>query len=411
MSDTIPLPPQSLAQGMATDAIAPVTPGASHPVYLDHNATTPVDPTVLAAMLPYFSQHFGNPSSVEHTHGNQAQAAVERAREETARTIGARTAEVIFTGSCTEANNIAILGVARAQPSVRHFVTTEVEHPSVLEVFRALEREGHRVTYVGVGEDGTVDPDVIEAEITAETVLVSVMAANNEVGTLQPIREIGERCEAHGVLFHSDLAQALAYEDIDVTRDHVHLASISGHKAYGPKGVGALYVRSRGPRVRLTPIIYGGGQERGLRSGTVNVPLVVGLGTAMQVARANRARDAERLRAVCNDLLRELESVGGVWLNGPRDQRLPNSLSLSIEGVEPLALIRLLRSEASFSASSACATHEMQTSHVLLAMFGDSWRARQAFRLAPGRFTTDAELERARSALKAGILRLRGNTE
>jgi cysteine desulfurase len=381
---------------------------AGAPVYLDHNATTPLDPAVLRAMLPFFTEHFGNPASVEHAHGNVAQSAVERAREETARAIGARAAEVIFTGGCTEANNLAILGVARLQSGPRHFITTQIEHPSVLEVFHALEREGHSVTFLGVGEDGRVDPDSVEAAFTEETLLVSVMAANNEVGTLQPIREIGQRCEARGVLFHSDLAQALAYVDVDVIRDHVHLASVSGHKAYGPKGVGALYVRSRGPRVRLAQILFGGGQERGLRSGTVNVPLVVGLGAALAIAQRRHGADSARLRDASQRLYARIERLGGVWLNGHPQERLPNNLSLSVEGVEPLALIRLLRADASFSASSACATHEVRTSHVLLAMFGDTWRARQAFRLAPGRFTTETELEGAGAALVAGIERLRG---
>lgn len=384
-------------------------PGGPGPaaVYLDHNATTPLDPAVWEAMVPYFTTHFGNPSSVEHAHGNEASAAVEHAREQVARAIGARPTEVVFTGSCTEANNLAILGVARAQEGWRHFVTTQVEHPSVLETFRALEREGHRVTYLGVDEYGRVDPDAVAGALADDTVLVSVMAANNEVGTLQPIREIGVICEAVGVLFHSDLAQALAYVPVDVAKAHVHLASVSGHKAYGPKGVGALYLRSRGPRVRIAPVLFGGGQERGLRSGTVNVPLVVGLGEALARAVNQRGIDAERLRASCGALYQRLANAGGVWLNGHPDERLPNSLSLSAEGVEPLALIRMLRGTVSFSASSACATHEVRTSHVLLAMFGDSWRARQAFRLAPGRFTTEDELDLAAERLAEGIARLR----
>lgn len=379
------------------------------PVYFDHNATTPVDPGVLAAMLPYFTEHFGNPASFEHAHGNAAQAAVEKAREQVAHAMGARPAEIVFTGSCTEANNLAILGVARQQPGGRHFITTQVEHPSVLETFRALEREGHSVTFLGVDSDGRVDPETVESALTDRTVLVSVMAANNEVGTLQPIREIGRRCEERGVLLHSDLAQVLAYQDVNVVNDHVHLASISGHKAYGPKGVGALYVRSRTPRVRLAPIFFGGGQERGIRPGTVNVPLVVGLGAALAVAARMRASDSNALRNGCRSLLARLEGLGGVSLNGHPEERLSNNLSISVEGVEPLALIRLLRHEVSFSASSACATGEVRTSHVLMAMFGDTWRARQAFRLAPGRFTSASDWERAGAALEGGIQRLRGH--
>lgn len=378
------------------------------PVYLDHNATTPVDPAVLEAMLPYFGERFGNPSSVEHAYGSEAATAVERAREQVAHVLGARSDEIIFTGTCTEANNLAILGITRAIPAKRHIVTSQVEHPSVLEVCRALARDGYEVTYLPVDEYGRVDPDDVAAALRDDTALVSVMAANNEVGTLQPIREIGARCEARGVLFHSDLAQAAAYCSIDVQRDHLHAASLSGHKAYAPKGVGALYVRSRKPRAKLAPILFGGGQERGIRSGTVNTPLVVGLGEALILARTRAAEDSARLRAACAQMRDRLsQSVGDVLLNGHPTERLPNNLSLSVKSVEPLALIRLLRGVVSFSASSACATEKVQTSHVLLAMFGDSWRARQAFRLTPGRFTTASDLAVVGDALVDAITRLR----
>ena len=378
------------------------------PVYLDHNATTPVDPLVLDAMLPYFGERFGNPSSVEHVYGSEASAAVDHAREQVAEVIGARPEEIVFTGSCTEANNLAILGVAKAMPAKRHFVTSQIEHPSVLEVCRALERGGYGVTYLPVDEYGRVDPDDVAAALRDDTALVSIMAANNEVGTLQPIREIGTRCEARGVLFHSDFAQAAAYCSVDVERDELHLVSLSGHKAYGPKGVGALYVRSRKPRARLAPIFFGGGQERGIRSGTINTPLVVGLGEALVLARSSAAEDGERLRAICAQMHEQLsQAVGGVLVNGHPTERLPNNLSLSVEAVEPLALIRLLRRLVSFSASSACATEKVQTSHVLLAMFGDTWRARQAFRLAPGRFTTAQDIAIVVEAIVDAIHRLR----
>jgi cysteine desulfurase len=378
------------------------------PIYLDHNATTPVDPGVLEAMLPYFTEAFGNPSSVDHAYGHEAAGAVEHARAEVARAIGARAEEVVFTGSCTEANNLAIVGLARALGEPGHFVTTAVEHPSVLEAFRAIEREGHSVTYIGVDREGRVDPDEVAAAITDRTRLVSVMAANNEVGALQPLREIGAVCERFGVLFHSDLAQAAAYVSVNVGEVGLHLASISAHKAYGPKGVGALYVRSRRPRPRLVALVHGGGQERGLRSGTVSTPLVVGMGAALEVARGRRERDAARLQEMTERLASRLSgSLEGVWRNGPGEARLPHTLSFSIEGVEPLALMRALRDVVSFSASSACSTREVRTSHVLLAMFGEGWRARQAFRLAPGRFTTDEEVERAAEALAAAAARLR----
>lgn len=371
-------------------------------IYLDHNATTPVDPGVFTVMEPYLKALFGNPSSVEHGHGHAAAIAVDRAREQVAKVIGARPQEIVFTGSCTEANNLAILGVARTQLDKRHLITTRIEHPSVLEPARALEREGWRVTYLDVDEYGRVSPETAAAALTDDTALVSVMAANNEVGTLQPIGAIGALCAARDVLFHSDLAQVMAYGDVDVERDNIHLASLSAHKAYGPKGIGALYVRSRKPRARLAPVMYGGGQERGLRPGTLNTAAIVGMGEAFELARRRVHEDGARLRSLCNQFRDELiAAVPGVLLNGHPKERLPNNLSFSIEGIEPLALIRRLSDRISFSASSACATDKIETSHVLLAMFGDTCRSRGAFRIAPGRFTTDETME---LALKAFVL-------
>jgi cysteine desulfurase len=365
-------------------------------IYLDHNATTPIDPAVIAAMEPYFRQIFGNPSSVEHEHGHLAALAVDSAREQVAVAIGARANEILFTGGCTEANNLAILGVARALPEKRHLITSSIEHPSILEPMRALVCEGWRVTYLPVDELGRVDIETLRSAITDDTALVSVMGANNEVGTLQPIRELGLICAERGILFHTDLAQFMAYGDMDVERDNIHLASLSAHKAYGPKGVGALYVRSRKPRVRLAPILFGGGQERGLRPGTLNTAAIVGMGEALSIAKRSSKLDGTRLRKLCNIFRDQLMAqVSDVLLNGHPTERLPGNLSFSIEGVEPLALIRKLRATVSFSASSACATDKIETSHVLLAMFGNAWRARNAFRIAPGRFTTEKELDGA----------------
>lgn len=365
-------------------------------IYLDHNATTPIDPEVRAVMAPYLEDVFGNPSSVEHEHGHAAAVAVERAREQVAAAIGAKPAEIVFTGSCTEANNLAVLGVARANPDKRHIITTRIEHPSVLEPARVLEREGWRVTYIGVDETGRVSPEAVTAAITSDTALVSVMAANNEVGTLQPIREIGSICTARNVLFHSDLAQICAYGEIDVERDSIHLASLSAQKAYGPKGVGALYLRSRRPKAKVVPLMFGGGQEKNLRPGTLNTAAIVGLGQALVIARRRRKQDSERLRTLCSAFITQLQSaISGVRLNGHPTQRLPNNIAMSIEGVEPLALIRRLRGVASFSASSACATDKVQTSPVLLAMYGDVPRARQGFRVSPGRFTTAEEMQQS----------------
>ena len=376
-------------------------------IYLDHNATTPVDPAVFETMEPYLTSSFGNPSSIEHSHGHAASLAVDRAREQVAETIGALPKEIVFTGSSTEANNLAILGVARALPEKRHLITTVIEHPAVLEPVRALERDGWPVTYIPVDQNGQVSPDAIADAITDQTALVSVMGANNEVGTLQPITAIGALCAARGVLFHSDLAQVVAYAGVDVQRDNIHLASLSAHKAYGPKGVGALYIRSRRPRARIAPVMFGGGQERGLRPGTLNTAGIVGMGKAFQLARSRCAEDAVRLRSLCDNFRdRLLAGVPGALLNGHPIQRLPNNLSFSIEGVEPWALIRALRDQISFSASSACATDKIKTSHVLLAMFGNSPRARGAFRVAPGRFSTAENMITALQAITNEARRL-----
>lgn len=377
-------------------------------IYLDHNATTPIDPGVIDAMEPYLREIFGNPSSVEHEDGHVAARAVSASRSQVADAIGARENEIIFTGSCTEADNLAIFGVARANPEKKHLVTTAIEHPAILEPVRALEREGWRVTYLPVGEDGRVSVTAIADSLCDDTALVSVMAANNEVGSLQPIRKIGALCAARGVIFHTDLAQIAAYGDIDVERDNIHLASLSAHKAYGPKGIGALYVRTRRPRVKLTPLLFGGGQERGLRPGTLNTAGIVGMGAAMAIAKRTAKSEAVRLSGLCNafrDAL--LDRVPGALLNGHPTERLPNNLSFSIPGLEPLALMRCLRDQLSFSASSACATDKIETSHVLLAMFGDTERARGAFRIAPGRFTTEAQMGVAASLIIEECTRLR----
>lgn len=380
----------------------------ARPLYLDHNATTPVDPRVLEAAMPYLQEAFGNPSSIDHQHGHAAASAVETARGQVAAAIGARPAEIIFTSGCTEANNLAILGGARAQDDRRHIVTSVIEHPAVLEPLRALEAEGWRVTYLPVDETGCVSVNDVELALEPDTGLVSIMGANNEVGTIQPIEEIGALCAASGILFHSDLAQLAASGRIDVQRDNIHLASLSGHKVYGPKGVGALYVRSRRPRVRLRPIIFGGGQERGLRPGTLNTPGIVGLGAALQIASREGEGEGERLRTMCSVFRARIDAgLVGVWWNGT-DYRIPNNLSLTIPGVEPFALMRRLGDRISFSAASACATGKVETSHVLTAMFGDTPRARGAFRIAPGRFTTEDAMIQAADWIIAEAGRLRG---
>jgi cysteine desulfurase len=383
-------------------------PLGSSPIYLDHNATTPIDPAVTTKIGPFLTTLFANPSSVEHEHGYLAAQAVDRARQQVALAIGAQAKEIIFTGSCTEANNLAIIGVARAHPEKRHFVTNQIEHPSVLEPMRWLESQGCKVTYLPVDETGRVSPHDVAAVIEPETALVSIMGANNEVGTIQPLSEIGGICAERGVIFHADLAQLLAYEHIDVEKAGIHLASLSAHKAYGPKGIGGLYVRSRRPRIRISPIIFGGGQERGLRPGTLNTPFIVGMGAALEIAIHRMTKDKARLLRICKDFREAIvHGIPGAQLNGHPTERLPNNLSFSLPGVEPLALIRRLRDHVSFSASSACATDKVQTSHVLLAMFGDTPRARHAFRVSPGRFTTEEEAERVAKLIVEAAAELR----
>ncbi|QTC90321.1 cysteine desulfurase family protein [Brevundimonas goettingensis] len=377
------------------------------PLYLDHNATTPVDPRVIAAAEPYLREAFGNASSIDHQHGHIAASAVERAREQVAVAIGARPAEIVFTSGCTEANNLAIFGAARALGEKRHIVTSAIEHPAVLEPLRALEAEGWRVTYLPVDSQGRVSADAVQRALEPDTGLVSIMGANNEVGTLQPIGEIGGLCAARDILFHSDLAQVAASGGIDVERDNLHLASLSGHKVYGPKGVGALYVRSRRPRVRLRPLVFGGGQERGLRPGTLNTPGIVGLGAALSIAASEGAAETEKLRDLGLAFRSRIEAVLDDVLWNGAEARIASNLSLTIPGVDPFALMRRLGDRISFSAASACATGKVETSHVLVAMFGDTPRARGAFRIAPGRFTTLKEMERAADWIAAEASRLR----
>ena len=380
------------------------------PVYLDHNASTPIDPVVIDVMTEAMHTHFANPSSGEHAAGAAASQAVEHARETIAKVIGARPVEIIFCSGSTEANNLALMGTFPALKATGkiQIVTSEIEHPSVLEPLRRLEAvEGAEIVRVAVGEDGRVSPGAIEEALGSNTGLVTIMTANNETGILQPIDQIGALCAERNILFHTDYSQATAYRALDVLAANVHLASFSGHKMYAPKGVGVLYRRLRKPRVELTPIIHGGGQERGLRSGTLNTPAIVALGAAFEQVIRFRAKDVETIAERRDELVDGLLRIGGVFANGDRTQVLPNTVSLSVEGVEPLALMRLLKNEIVFSASSACSTDRVETSHVLKSMLGDTLRARQAFRLGLGRGTTDAEIERAITAFTQGVARLR----
>jgi cysteine desulfurase len=366
-------------------------------IYLDHHATTPVDPAVLQEMLPYFSERYGNPSSRQHAFGQEAEGAVETARGELASLIGALPEEIVFTSGATESDNLAVRGAARALAGRgRHVVTTAIEHSAVLEPCRTLEREGFEVTRVEVGEDGIVEPEHLLAALRPDTVLVSLMAANNEIGTLQPVATVGAACRERGVLFHCDAVQSLGRVGVDVEDWAVDLLSVSAHKMYGPKGVGALYVRrGRRPRIRLQPQNEGGGQEKGLRSGTLNVPGIVGLGAAARLAgEALRQGEAERTRALRDRLLEGLRArVGGVSVNGALEPRLPGNLHVSFAGAEAETLILSLGGTIAVSSGAACAEAGGKGSHVLRAMGLPDERVYSAVRFGVGRYNAPTEID------------------
>lgn len=377
------------------------------PVYLDNNATTRVDPRVLEAMLPWFSDEYGNAASRTHTFGNRAEEAVTTAREQVAALIGAAPREVIFTSGATESDNLALKGIAQANRCHGdHLVTTATEHRAVLDPCRRLEREGFRVTVLPVDAEGRVRVEQVADALTPQTVLVSVMAANNEVGTLQPLEAIGRLCRERGVLFHTDAAQAAGKLPLDVGSLKVDLMSLTAHKMYGPKGVGALYVR-RG--VRLEAQMDGGGHERGFRSGTLPVPLLVGFGRACELCRESMTEETERLCRLSRRFEQALtERLGGVTRNGPSlEERLPGNLNFTLAGVPADALLLSLRRDVAASAGSACTSAEPAPSHVLLALGRDVESARCSVRFGLGRFTTDDEIDRANDAIVREATRLR----
>ena len=364
------------------------------PIYLDHHATTPVDPRVLEAMLPFFVEEFGNPSSQAHAFGWRAEAAVEDARERIARAIGAADPrEIVFTSGTTESDNLALKGVARAgRRRGDHLITVETEHPAVLDTCRALEAEGFRVTRLRVDAEGLVDPDDVAHALTDHTLLVSVMAANSEIGVLQPLAAIGRICRARGVTLHSDAAQAVGKLPLDVHELGVDLLSFCAHKLYGPKGVGALYVRRQQPRLALEPLLHGGGQELGRRPGTLPVPLVVGFAKAVELCLAELPAEAQRISGLRDELWSRLShELPEIRRNGHAVNRLPGNLNVCFAGVEADALLVALH-EVAISTGSACASGSGETSHVLRALgLGDAL-ARSAVRFGIGRRNTAEEL-------------------
>jgi cysteine desulfurase len=380
------------------------------PVYLDYQSTTPVDPRVLEIMLPYFTEKFGNPHSTSHSHGRIAAEAVEAAREDVARLIGAEAREIVFTSGATESNNIAVKGAARFLKDRRdHVVTCVTEHKCVLESAKRLEREGFAVTWLPVGRDGLVDLAALEAAITERTALVTIMAVNNEIGVIQPLADIGKLAHAKGALFHTDAAQAAGKIWLDVQAMDIDLLSISGHKMYAPKGVGALYVRRR-PRVRLEPLFDGGAQERGIRSGTLPAPLCVALGEACAIAGAEMAAEADRLRQLRDRLYRGLtRALPEVVLNGDLEHRLPGNLNIGLPGIDGQALLAEVP-ELSLSLGSACTSAAVEPSYVLKAIGLPDELANGSIRIGLGRFTAEAEVDFAVDRLASAVRRLRGAT-
>ncbi len=380
------------------------------PIYLDHNASTPMDPEVLETVIQVMRDFYANPSSVEHGAGSAAARIVESAREQVAQTLDCRPREIVFTSGSTEANNLAILGLfpELLRSGRTHVITSQIEHPSVLACFEQLEKRGTTVTRIGVNEEGEIRFDELREAMSDNTGLVSIMAANNETGVLQPIAKIGTLCEEYGALFHTDYSQASAYVSVSLKNEPIHMASFSGHKAYGPKGVGALYRSLRKPHVRLEPVLRGGGQENQLRSGTLNTPGIAGLGEAFCIVRDRLPHDHKFLSGMRDQLQAHLNQMQGVHINGALADRLPNSLSVSIDNIEPLALMHATKESLVFSASSACTTGKVETSHVLKAMFGDQPRAREAFRLGLGRSNSTADISSAAKILVQAVGRLGG---
>ena len=368
--------------------------GVKLPIYMDNQATSPLDPRVLEAMMPYFTGKFGNAASRNHSFGWEAEQAVETAREQIAKLIGAAAKEIIFTSGATESDNLAIKGIAEMyRERGNHIITQVTEHKAVLDTCKRLEKYGYRVTYLPVKADGIIDLEDLKRAIDEKTILVSIMAANNEIGVLQPIREIGKICHEKGILFHTDAVQAVGKVRFNVIADNVDVASISAHKIYGPKGVGALYVRRRNPRVQIAAQIDGGGHERGMRSGTLNVPGIVGLGRACEIAAAEMETEAAFLRGLRDRLKEKLESaLDYVHVNGSVEQRLPGNLNMSFVYVEGESLLMGIN-DVAVSSGSACTSATLEPSYVLKALgLGDDV-AHSSIRFGLGRFNTEAEVD------------------
>ena len=378
------------------------------PIYMDHHATTPVDPRVLEAMLPYFTQEFGNPASRNHAFGWAAEKAVDRARQQVAALIGATAKEIIFTSCATEADNLALKGVAAMYAEKgNHIVTCVTEHKAVLDPCRQLENQGVRVTYLPVRKDGLIDLEALRAAVTDKTILITIMTANNEIGVLQPVAAIGAIARERGILFHTDAVQAAGKVPFDVNQVNADLVSVSGHKMYGPKGVGALFVRRRNPRVLLAEQISGGGHERGMRSGTLNVPGIVGMGRAAAICTAEMAAESGRLRTLRDRLNDKLHAnLDAIYVNGSMEHRLPHNLNISVAYVEGESLLMGIN-DVAVSSGSACTSASLEPSYVLKALGAGDELAHSSIRIGLGRWTTEEEVDYVVEKLTAVVRRLR----
>jgi cysteine desulfurase len=378
------------------------------PIYMDYHATTPVDPRVVEAMLPYFTSRFGNAASRNHSFGWEAEEAVEAARKQVADLIGATAKEIIFTSGATESNNLAIRGAAEMyREKGSHIITCVTEHKAVIDTCKKLEKHGARVTYLAVQKDGRISLDDLRAAITDKTILITIMTANNEIGVLQPVAEIGAIAKEKGILFHTDAVQAAGKVPVDVNAMKADLLSVSAHKMYGPKGVGALYVRRRNPRVLLSEQISGGGHERGMRSGTLNVPGIVGFGKAAELARTEMAAEHERLRALRDRLNRELHrNLDEIYINGSMEHRLPHNLNVSFAYVEGESLLMGIN-DVAVSSGSACTSASLEPSYVLKALGAGDDLAHSSIRFGLGRWTTEEEVDYVVEKLTSVVKRLR----
>jgi cysteine desulfurase len=376
------------------------------PIYLDYQATTPMDPRVLDAMMPYFTEKFGNPHSRSHAYGWEAEEAVEIAREHVAAVIGANPKEIVFTSGATESNNIALKGVLEFNKEKKnHLITVVTEHKCVLDSARHLQQEGFEVTYLPVQQNGLIDLEELKAAITDKTALVSVMAVNNEIGVIQPLAEIGKICRERGVYFHTDAAQAFGKIPLDVEAMNIDLMSISAHKIYGPKGIGALFVRRR-PRVRLNALIHGGGQERGMRSGTLSPALVAGFGEAARIAKEEMSKDTAHVQMLHDKFMREIGQIPDIFTNGDAVQRYPGNINLSFAYIEGESMIMAIK-DLAVSSGSACTSASLEPSYVLRALGVSEELAHTSIRFGIGRFTTEEEVDFAVKTVVGSIKKLR----